>query len=155
MSVQSLKHNSHLNSAALQHAIKEVLNEPFQSSGGNDYSQVDQRENQTAASPLVIIQYYYSNLLQVPWKYKDVITVQAAGLTCWDSPRHNAHLQTHTSSNPFACQHLNSHLCPRSWPPSPPLPLLPAMGSPKQSPIFSLKPLCSQHNPAQTESCSV
>lgn len=82
MSVQPLKHNFHLNSVALQHATREVLNEPFQSTSVSDYSQVDQRENQTAASVLVIIQFYYSNLLQVLWKSKEVITVQAAALPC-------------------------------------------------------------------------
>lgn len=89
MSVQSLQHNSHLNSAALQHATTEVLKEPFHSSSVSDYSQVDQRENQTDSWLLSHLwwQYYYSNLLQVLWKSKEVIIVQAAALPCWAQPK--------------------------------------------------------------------
>lgn len=144
MNVQSLKKNSHLNSAALQHAAKEVLNEPLQSSSVSDYSQVDQRENQTAALPLVIIQYYYSNLLQVLWKYK-VIIVQAAGLPCWAQPK--------AQCSPPKAHQLQPLCLPASQ--LPPLPqilttsllchysLLWAVLNSLLS--CSLKPLCSQH----------
>lgn len=57
MSVQSLQHNSHLNSAALQHATKEVLKEPFQSSTVTIPRWTEGKPNcfLVAVSPLVTI----------------------------------------------------------------------------------------------------